>query len=341
MKLAGISMIGNDADVVEAFVRHTLALLDHLFIIVHCPQDGTREILDALQAEGLPITLVLDNEPAFLQGERLTWLAREAWTAIQPDFAFLLDADEFIVPPERPVIEAALAALPPGVLAAGIPLRTFVPTSEDAADEAHPVRRIQHRVRDERAVCKMVLTRAFVADTSWAIDHGNHGLQKLGSAMHLTVPGLRRLALAHYPVRSGAQVTNKTILGYLAHLAAGRPGVEERRIATHWRRCYDEMVLQGKTRGMSEQQLVAWFHRRPDLQPREAELVLDPTPAPAPLRYAHLMRNDPYSTLARFTEALIRSRPGNLDGVRFDYVSGDAPGAGSTAPGAAQDGQPR
>jgi hypothetical protein len=320
MKLAGISMIGNDADVAEAFVRHTLALLDHLFVIVHCPQDGTREILDALQAEGLRITLVLDNEPAFLQGERLTWLAREAWTAIQPDFAFLLDADEFIVPPERSVIEAALRALPPGVLAGGILSRTFVPTSEDPADEPHPVRRIRHRVRNEPQVFKMVLTPAFAGDGSWVIDHGNHGLQHIGNPEPLQVPGLRELALAHYPVRSAVQVTNKTIIGFLAHLAAGRPGVEEQRIATHWRRCYDEMVVQGKTRGMSEQQLVAWFHQRPDLRPREGELVLDPTPAPQPLRYAHFMRNDPYSTLARFTEALIRSRPGRLDGVRFDHA---------------------
>src|SRR5436190_11977431 len=142
MKIIGISMIRNDADIVEAFVRHTLRVLDHLFVIVHCPHDGTGEILAALQAEGLPITLVLDDEPAFLQGERLSWLAREAYKAIRCDFAFLLDADEFIVPPERDAIEAALGSLPPDALAAGIRLRTFVPTSDDPADEPHPLRRI-------------------------------------------------------------------------------------------------------------------------------------------------------------------------------------------------------
>src|SRR5439155_9221070 len=48
MKLVGISMIRNDADIVEPFVRHSLRLLDHLFVVVHCPQDGTGEILSAL-----------------------------------------------------------------------------------------------------------------------------------------------------------------------------------------------------------------------------------------------------------------------------------------------------
>ena len=83
LNLVGISMIRNDADIVEAFVRHCCRLLDHLFVIVHSPEDGTGEILKALHAEGLPMTLVLDDEPAFLQGERLTWLARQAQAALE------------------------------------------------------------------------------------------------------------------------------------------------------------------------------------------------------------------------------------------------------------------
>ena len=129
---------------------------------------------------------------------------------------------------------------------------------------------------------------------------------------------------------------NKTILGYLAHLAADRPKTEELRLATHWRRCYEDMVLHGATREMTEQQLVAWFHGRRDTLVHADELVCDPTPAPDALRYAHLVRNDAYSTLARFTEALIRSRPGQLDGMLFDHGSNttatnDAPDSTGTA----------
>src|SRR5439155_575529 len=94
MKIAGISMIRNDADIVEPFVRHTLRHLDHLFVIVHSPEDGTGEILKALHDEGLPMTLVHYGEPAFLQGEGLTWLARQAYAAIRPDFIIALDAAE-------------------------------------------------------------------------------------------------------------------------------------------------------------------------------------------------------------------------------------------------------
>ena len=320
MKIAGISMIRNDADIVEPFVRHTLRLLDHLFVIVHCPQDGTGEILSALHAEGLPMTLVLDDEPAFLQGERLTWLARQAYGVFGADYVFPLDADEFIVPAERSAAEAALRSIPANAVAARIRLRTFVVTSEDPVDEPNPLRRIRFRPEREAKVSKVVLAPSFAGDQTLVIDHGNHGLLRVGTtAAHLQLPSVPQLVLAHYPVRSADQLMNKTIIGYLAHLAAGRPSVEEKRLATHWRRCYEEMILEGATRGMTEQQLLAWFHGRQDTELRSDRLVCDPTPAPDALRYADLVRTGAYATLARFTEALIRSRPGNLGAVRFEH----------------------
>ena len=320
MKIVGISMIRNDADIVEPFVRHALRVLNHLFVVVHCPQDGTGEILSALHAEGLPMTLVFDGEPAFLQGERMTWLAREAFAAFGPDYVFPLDADEFIIPGERAAIEAALAPLPEDAVAARIRLRTFVMTSDDPAHEPNPLRRIRFRPRNEPKVGKIVLARGFMADAALIIDHGNHALLRIGgSARQLPLPFVPQLALAHYPVRSAAELMNKTIIGYLAHLAAGRPGVEEQRLATHWRRCYEDMIVHGATRDMTELELAAWFHGRQDTLVHADELVSDPTPAPDPLCYADLARNDPYASLARFTEALIRSRPGRLEGIRFDH----------------------
>jgi Glycosyl transferase family 2 len=321
LKVVGISMIRNDADIVEAFVRHSLRILDHLFVIVHCPEDGTGEILKALHAEGLPMTLVFDDEPAFLQGERVTWLARQAQAALPSDFIFPLDADEFIVPADRSAIDAALGTVPVDAPAARLLLRTFVPTADDPADEPHPLRRIRFRSSVEENVAKVLLTRAFAADPSLVVAQGNHGLLRVGGhAGELPAPLLRSITLAHYPVRSANQVINKTVIGYLAHIAAGRPESEEQRLAMHWRRCYDDLVG-GGTDGMAEPSLMAWFHERQGLSARPGEFVCDPTPAPDELRYANLMRNDPYATLARFTEHLIRKRPGNLDGMRFEYRS--------------------
>ena len=73
------------------------------------------------------MTLVFDDEPAFVQGERLTWLARQAHPALPCDFLFPIAADEFIVPAQREAIDAALAAIPDAAPAARLRLRTFVP----------------------------------------------------------------------------------------------------------------------------------------------------------------------------------------------------------------------
>jgi hypothetical protein len=151
-------------------------------------------------------------------------------------------------------------------------------------------------------------------------------LLRIGAAAkHLPLPPLPALALAHYPVRSSAQVTNKTIVGYLAHIASERPRVEEERLATHWRRCYEDMVLRGATAGMSEETLMAWFHGRPDVAHDAASFVRDPTPVTDTLRYTYLVRNDPYATLARFAEHLIRKRTGHLEGMRFEHAPAEAP----------------
>ena len=45
MRLHGIAMVRNEADVVEAFVRHNLSILDALVVIDHGSVDGTAGIV--------------------------------------------------------------------------------------------------------------------------------------------------------------------------------------------------------------------------------------------------------------------------------------------------------
>jgi hypothetical protein len=60
MRLFGITMLRNEADIVEACIRHNLTLL----------------ILAGLQREGLPLRVVRDANPAFFQAERMTSACR-------------------------------------------------------------------------------------------------------------------------------------------------------------------------------------------------------------------------------------------------------------------------
>ena len=61
MRLVGVSMVRNEADIIEAFVRHNAAVLDALVVVDHGSVDGTREILFALRDEGLPLAIEQDH----------------------------------------------------------------------------------------------------------------------------------------------------------------------------------------------------------------------------------------------------------------------------------------
>jgi hypothetical protein len=42
MRVVGITMVKNEADIIEAFVRHNLRFLDALVVVEHASADGTR-----------------------------------------------------------------------------------------------------------------------------------------------------------------------------------------------------------------------------------------------------------------------------------------------------------
>ncbi len=51
-------MVKNEMDIIESFVRHTLGFADLLIVADHKSTDRTREILESLQAEGLPLIIM-------------------------------------------------------------------------------------------------------------------------------------------------------------------------------------------------------------------------------------------------------------------------------------------
>ena len=65
MRLAGLVIVRNECDVVEAFVRHTAAVLDQLYIVDNGSSDGTLEILERLAASRIPIKLKSDQSVAY------------------------------------------------------------------------------------------------------------------------------------------------------------------------------------------------------------------------------------------------------------------------------------
>ena len=229
-------MVGNEADIIEAFVRHHARLLDELVLVVHGPVDGTRDILTALAGEGLPLVLLEARYSSFRQADETSRVARDLLRG-GADFVVLLDADEFLRLPDADYLRRALPALPADRFGAWR-WQGYVPLPEDDASEANPLRRIRHRRREEGIDCfKVVLTRAFLRE-EFSLLEGNHCVMQEragGPPAPAPMVEFKAVRLAHFPVRSREQLETKIILGELRRREAP---VGDPSIGAHWRSLY-------------------------------------------------------------------------------------------------------
>ena len=315
MRLLGVTMVRNEADIIEAFVRHNLSIVDGLVIVDHGSFDGTSTILARLESEGLPLRVVHDADPAYRQSETMTALAREALTRDAADFVFALDADEFLKVKARADLEAALAEVPAGMHAA-MHWLTYVPDAFDD-DAGFGPGHLWWRLKTERqTLFKVIVNRALLERPTDRIAMGNHSVL---SGIEENAPPHARLrqdviALAHCPVRSRAQLEAKIVIGHLAHLATREA---DRRLARHWRELYDELDAGGtfdekRLREIASNYGLPLKNWRPLT---EIELVEDPVALTAEQRYRADAVCDPLRLLLQFTETLVAAERTQSDGA--------------------------
>jgi hypothetical protein len=308
MRFAGVAMVRNEADIVEAFVRHNLAHLDRLAVIDHGSVDGTGAILDALVGEGLPLSVERNQDDAQRQSEVLTRLARAEFAA-GADVVFPLDADEFLKVRDRALLERVFASLPAGLNAA-LHWQTYVLDAETTA-EPNPLRRARRRLSTERqGLPKVVLTRTFVASTRAIVGPGNHTVLPEGPAQDLAKHSVRLAriapdvaALAHLPVRSAAQLVGKVNVGWLAHRAA-RPANPD--VAFHWRELFHEFRDRGEPSPARLAEIAANYGL-PMAEWQSADRIAfvdDPLPVTFELRYASFARADAATLVKAFASRL-------------------------------------
>ncbi len=215
VRLHSISMIRDEADIIEDFVRHHGGIVEKMHITLNQSADGTRGILERLQREGLPLSLSEESSSHYPQAEVLTGLMRQA--ALEgADLIAVLDGDEFLRSKTGTLAEALAATdlTQPTLL----PWRTFVPTPEDDAAESSIPRRIRHYRSEERPqYCKLLIPASIARDPNATIPMGAHHLlnTKTGEPYPATISS--SLYLAHFPVRSEAQLRHKVLTGWTAY----------------------------------------------------------------------------------------------------------------------------
>lgn len=248
MKLIGFTMVRNEEDIIEQFVRHNVQHFDKLYVFDHGSIDCTEAILKSLAGEGLPVISVqgnFDSMVGYAQSEIMTTLFRYAVQENGPAIYFPIDADEFLHPKHdmdafRQQVENSTSSLFP-VPWLNMPI---LPGFDDTAyaDVPKSLPQIECWATPEHRYSKVVIK---ITDVSIAkrmtISQGSHNLY-LDREMVEKDTSHDLLRYIHVPVRSPKQAFTKVVCGWLSNVQ--RFGVNTN-IAWHWQRAFNLICNDG------------------------------------------------------------------------------------------------
>ena len=96
-KIFSISMVRNEMDIIESFVRYNVNILDGMIILDNGSTDDTLRILKQLKKDKFPIFIFEDEDSEFEKVAKMTSLLKKAVEEFNADIIIPLDADEFII----------------------------------------------------------------------------------------------------------------------------------------------------------------------------------------------------------------------------------------------------
>lgn len=302
MRIVGIACVRDEEDVIESFVRHNIVYLDKIYIIDNLSRDKTAGILSALAQEGLPIE-VWESSSCSHQQELAMTAALRKLAKFEPDadFAFLLDADEFLGAPSRAALIDDLEKLKAGRYGL-MPWKTYVPVDDnlDAIDTSIPVtaRMTHRRVHEGKQMFKAVVPRELFSKAS--VRAGNHHLLTPRGGRYPKQP--MQSPLAHFPVRSASQLIAKIILS--SHSMKIKRNASPRE-AFHWMQMAE--AIRAKDFNISRDQIIDFVlaYSIQSNYEKPKEFLKDPLPVHSSVLIKYSF-DGAGSLLRRFDQYIIR-----------------------------------
>lgn len=211
-----ISMVRNEQDIIEPFIRHHRKFFDKMFFIDHRSFDRTVDIIESCATELGGVYVSRFETKAQYQAEALTSRLKEIQQTEKADIVVPLDADEFLDCPSRGVFEDRLRCLSYGT-SLDVYWKTLIPDPE-LSEEPCPVKRMRYcRVQDAPRY-KKVLTRLHGnSDFLFRLSQGSHHFYDANDTV-LPNAGDEVFDLLHLPARSRAQLMSKFIMGWSSHI---------------------------------------------------------------------------------------------------------------------------
>ena len=311
-KLVGLSMVRNESDVIETFIRHNLTLLDELHIVDHDSSDNTREILTLLKQEGLPIHIYHYNELEFAPERVLNHMMQHILNNdADIDYIFPLDADEFIYCPSREKLNAFLTLIPQNRVGMYI-WRGYLPSSTEYDPDF--ICHFTDQRKEEILTPKVIIPRA-IAETCILTIGSHYMIDSDGKEIKSTVfiePNNQQfyywfierfqaefittndLWLGHYPIRSTIQQIKK-VLEKSITMVMEKKGYRD----SAWENQLRDLLTHNLDISLDELRLIAYNYRASDEKQIQVARQQPLRSTKLALKYQDLINNDPLPILGK------------------------------------------
>ena len=237
-KLVSISIVKNEEDIIESFVRYNINILDEMIILDNNSNDNTIKILESLKDEGLPVFVYEDKKPEFEQFIQTNWLLSKAVNEFKADIILPLDADEFIIASNKGSPRKIIENLPSNTFYS-VKWKTYIPDfKENHKEEFIPSKITFTRDDNLETYYKVIVPKELVTDYDVRISKGSHKLKYDQSNENIIkeviCPDLR---IAHFPLRSKEQTISKIAVGWINSHQLDKVKGE----SFHWQKIFNKL----------------------------------------------------------------------------------------------------
>lgn len=246
-----ISMVKNEASIIEAFCGHALSLFDRIILIDHRSTDGTKQYVEALGKQYPVVEHFVFDEPGYYQSQLMTWIVRNVIDREAPSWVFFLDADEFLPFESREELNRELAKHNSSPVIS-MPWLNLVPLDMQSGQVLggrflKPNRYATH--------CKIAIQANLIPWDDYIVAQGNHALL-MGSDYGVEFPAKSAFPIYHFPIRTIQQLRKKILHGVESYRSMGASRADG--LGVHWDEINQIMNSHGLTNELMADMIVRY-----------------------------------------------------------------------------------